>query len=89
MANFGLFVQIDAPFVEGLVKPEALGAESYDFDQETMRLTGTRSGRTFSLGDRLKVRVVNVDVVVTDRDGKPAIYRVQVERFVEKTESEA
>lgn len=25
----------------------------------------------------------------TDRDGKPAIYRVQVERFVEKTESEA
>jgi len=25
----------------------------------------------------------------SDRDGKPAIYRVQVERFVEKTESEA
>src|SRR5207247_9531379 len=25
----------------------------------------------------------------SDRDGKPAIYRVQVERFVEKTETEA
>jgi ribonuclease R len=62
VASFGLFVQIDAPFVEGLVKAATLGDDHYVFDEETMRLTGSRSGRSFKLGDAVRVRIENVSV---------------------------
>jgi ribonuclease R len=62
VASFGFFVQIDAPFVEGLVKISTLGGDAYNFDEHAMRLTGARSGRAFSLGDTVRVRIENVSV---------------------------
>jgi ribonuclease R len=60
--SFGVFVQIESPFVEGLVKTATLGDDDYDFDEATQRLTGRRNGRSFALGDRVKVRIDNVSV---------------------------
>lgn len=62
VTTFGLFVQIESPFVEGLVKVTALGDDRYEFDEKTQRLVGQRSGRQFSLGDPVRVRVENVSV---------------------------
>jgi ribonuclease R len=62
VASFGFFVQIDVPFVEGLVKVSTLGGDAYNFDENAMRLVGARSGRAFSLGDTVKVRIENVSV---------------------------
>ena len=60
--GFGLFVQIESPFVEGLVKVASLGDDHYEYDEETQRLVGQRSGRQFALGDPVRVRIENVSV---------------------------
>jgi ribonuclease R len=59
---FGLFVQIESPFVEGLVKIGGLADDQYEYDEETQRLVGRTSGRQFALGDPVKVRIENVSV---------------------------
>ena len=41
---------------------DASGHDFWDYDRPTMTLTGRRTGRTFRLGDRVKVTVVHVDV---------------------------
>ncbi len=59
---FGLFVQLDAVFVEGLIHITALGNDYYDFDPLKYQLVGQRSGRVFRLGDKLNIRVVAVNL---------------------------
>ena len=61
--GFGLFVVIDEPFIEGLVRVEALSDDYYLFDDVTARLVGRRSGRVFALGDSVRVEVQSVSVV--------------------------
>lgn len=63
VTGFGIFVVIDQPFVEGLVRLEALSDDYYDFDEPGARLVGRRSGRTFALGDSVRVEVQSVSVV--------------------------
>jgi ribonuclease R len=63
VASFGVFVAADQPFVEGLVRTEHLLPDDfYDYDQVACRLVGRRSGRTFSLGDSVKVDVLSASV---------------------------
>jgi ribonuclease R len=63
VAGFGVFVVVDHPFVEGLVRVEALSDDYYVYDEAACRLVGRRSGRTFALGDAVKVEVQSVSVV--------------------------
>jgi ribonuclease R len=63
VAGFGVFVVVDDPFVEGLVRVGALSDDFYEFDESTCRLVGRRSGRVFALGDTVKVEVQSVSVV--------------------------
>jgi ribonuclease R len=63
VAGFGVFVVVDDPFVEGLVRIGALTDDYYEFDEPTFRLVGRRSGRVFALGDAVKVEVQSVSVV--------------------------
>jgi ribonuclease R len=60
--GFGFFVQIESPFIEGLVKVDTLNDDHYALDGHTQRLVGKRSGRAFALGDKVKVRIENVSV---------------------------
>ena len=63
VTTFGVFVVMDEPFVEGLVRTDYLAPDDfYDFDEIACRLIGRRSGKTFSLGDRVKVEVLQVSV---------------------------
>ena len=63
VTGFGIFVVVDEPFVEGLVRIDALSDDYYNFDEPGARLVGRRSGRTFALGDAVKVEVQSVSVV--------------------------
>jgi len=60
---FGIFCQgIELP-VEGLIHVSALDPEEFfDHDGGSISLVGRRSGRRFQLGDRVRVKVVHVDV---------------------------
>jgi len=63
VAGFGVFVVIDDPFVEGLVRIDALSDDYYTLDEQACRLVGRRSGKSFALGDSVKVEVQSVSVV--------------------------
>jgi ribonuclease R len=59
---FGIFVEIDRPFVDGLVHVQNLGGDFFEFHEETQRLVGRETGVSFALGDRVQVRVVDSSV---------------------------
>lgn len=62
VTGFGLFVELNGVFVEGLVHVTALRNDYYQFDPVGHRLRGERSGQTYRLGDSLRVRVARVDL---------------------------
>jgi ribonuclease R len=63
VTSFGIFVVADEPFVEGLVRTDYLSPDDfYEYDEVACRLIGRRTGKTFSLGDRVKVEVLQVSV---------------------------
>ena len=59
---FGVFVALDGIYVEGLVHVSDLGKDYFHFDAAKHHLLGERTARRFRLGDRLRVRVVRVDL---------------------------
>ena len=63
VTSFGAFVEIDEPYVEGLIKLDSLGDEPFSYDEVHMRLSGRKTGRSIELGDRVKVQINNVSVV--------------------------
>ena len=62
VTNFGLFVQLDALLIDGLVHVTSLKRDYYQYDQAHHRLVGERTGRCYQLGDRLEVVIVRVDM---------------------------
>jgi ribonuclease R len=62
VTSFGIFVELDDLFVEGLVHITALGDDYFHFDPIGQRLVGELSNTVFRLADRLKVRVVRVNL---------------------------
>ena len=63
VTSFGAFVEIEEPFVEGLIKLDTLGDEPWDYDQVHMRLTGRKTGKMIELGDKVTVEINNVSVI--------------------------
>lgn len=62
VVSFGLFVQLDESFVEGLVHVTALPDDYYQFDAVGHRLIGKRGGREFRIGQRVEVTVARVNL---------------------------
>ncbi len=62
VTQFGLFVQLDEMFVEGLVHITDLGADYFQFDEARHELRGERTGKRYQLTDKIKVQVSRVDI---------------------------
>lgn len=62
VTNFGLFVQLDDVYVDGLVHISSLQSDYYQYQEATHRLVGDRTRITYGLGDKLKVKVVRVSL---------------------------
>lgn len=62
VTDFGLFIELNDFYIEGLVHITGLGQDYYRFDETHRKLIGERSGREFAAGDQLKVRVSRVDM---------------------------
>lgn len=80
VTGFGLFVELQDLYVEGLVHISLLPPDYYRFEPKRHRLLGERSGMNFNLGDKVNVKVVRVDIddkkidlelVVAKKNGKP------------------
>jgi ribonuclease R len=71
VTSFGLFVQLDALYVEGLVHITELGGEYYRFDEVRQELRGERTGIRYATGARVQVQVSRVDL-----DGRRIDFRL-------------
>jgi ribonuclease R len=69
---FGLFVTLDDYFVDGLVHISELGRDYFQFDAARHLLYGERTKKRFRLADRMKVKLVRVDVDQRKIDLVPA-----------------
>jgi len=62
VTSFGIFVQLDEVYIDGLVHITALDNDYYHFDPIGHRLHGERTGTVYRLGDRLRVQVAAVNL---------------------------
>ena len=69
--SFGLFVQLDELYVEGLVHITELGGEYFRYDEIRQELRGERTGVRYAVGVRIRVQVSRVDL-----DGRRIDFRL-------------
>jgi ribonuclease R len=67
VTSFGMFVQLENT-AEGLVHVNAMQDDYYQYDAERFMLYGERRGTTYRLGEKVRVRVVDVSVAETRID---------------------
>ncbi len=72
VSNFGLFVQITKLQVDGLVHVTSLATDYYRFEAGLMRLVGERTRKAYTVGDRMRVQVAQVDTDSRKIDFRPA-----------------
>jgi ribonuclease R len=90
--SFGLFVQLDGLYVEGLVHITELGGEYYRFDEVKQELRGERTGVRYAVGSRVRVQVSRVDLdgrkidfrMVRDGEEDAAMVRAKRERTADR-----
>jgi ribonuclease R len=61
--RFGLFVELENLFVEGLVPIDTLPGDRYMFNENTRKIIGQRTRREFSIGDSVQVLLDRVDPI--------------------------
>ncbi|WP_151447624.1 ribonuclease R [Lacisediminimonas profundi] len=62
VTTFGIFVQLDQLFIEGLVHITELGTDYFQYDEARHELRGERSGIRYQMTDRVRVQVSRVDL---------------------------
>ena len=60
VTNFGIFVELENT-VEGLIRFDNLGNEYFEYDDEKKRLIGEHTRKTYTIGDRIKVQVIEAN----------------------------
>jgi ribonuclease R len=80
VTNFGVFVQLEDVFVEGLVHVTSLENDYYEFDASKHRLVGAHSKKVYQLAAPLRVRVVNVNMEQRRIDFEPVVPKMRRRR---------
>ena len=82
VVGFGLFVTLEDIYVDGLVPISSLGDDFYRYEDVEHRLVGSRAGRIYRLGDRLRVKLVKADAEKRGLDFAPAGASAEARRGV-------
>ncbi len=61
VTEFGLFVELENYFIQGLLHVSSLGSDYFSFQPRSLALVGERSGRRFRLGDALQVQITDIE----------------------------
>jgi ribonuclease R len=59
--KFGLFVELEDLFIEGLIPIDSLPGDRYTYRETVRKIIGAHTRREFSIGDRVRVRLDRVD----------------------------
>lgn len=72
VTSFGIFVELDDVYAEGLIHVTSLKNDYYRYDAVKHRLVGERGGQIYRLGDKMTVLVARVDLDERKIDFEPA-----------------
>jgi len=61
VAPFGLFIELDEIFVQGMVPVATIGGDYWRFHDRAHRMIGESTTRELRLGDHVKIRVESID----------------------------
>jgi ribonuclease R len=61
VTKFGMFVELNDMFIEGLVPLASLTDDHYQYHEATRQIIGQRNRKTYSLGDPIRVLVDRID----------------------------
>lgn len=61
VTSFGMFIQLDNT-VEGLIHISNMKDDFYEFDEKSMSMHGRGTGKTFKVGQPIKVKLIRADV---------------------------
>ena len=67
VTNWGIYVELPNT-IEGMVHVSILPGDYYYYDEKTYSMVGERTGRTFKLGEKAKIRVKDVDMMLKNID---------------------
>jgi ribonuclease R len=59
--KYGLFVELEEMFIEGLVPIDTLPGDRYTYHENVRKIVGQRTRREFAIGDRVRVVLDRVD----------------------------
>ena len=57
LTEWGMYVELEETQVEGMVALRELKDDYYVYDKETLTLTGSHTGKLYSLGQKVRIRV--------------------------------
>lgn len=59
---YGVFVQLDELYCEGLLHTRDMADDYYSFDAKKLRITGRKTKKTYTLGSQVRVRIAKVNI---------------------------
>jgi ribonuclease R len=62
VTEWGIYVEDLVTKAEGMIRIRDLGDDYYELDKQNYRLVGTRTKKTYSLGDKIKVKLTAADL---------------------------
>ncbi len=62
VTSFGIFIELENS-VEGLVRLSDMDDDYYQYDPDHLKLTGERTKKTYTIGDAVKVRIDDVNMM--------------------------
>ena len=83
VTEWGIFVEIIENKCEGRVSMRDMKDDQYVFDEDNYRIVGRRTGRIYTLGDKVVIKVKRADLVKKQLDfefvsGEPAKKEVEI-----------
>ncbi len=79
--GFGIYAELENG-IEGLIRLETMGGDFYEFDEESRMIVGRRHGRTYAIGDSIKIEVAGADLLTRRIDFVFAVDKMKKKEFV-------
>ncbi|KAA3652270.1 MAG: ribonuclease R [Bacteroidetes bacterium] len=68
VSEFGMFVELEGNKCEGMIRLRSLTDDFFTFDPDNYAIEGKRTGKTYTIGDSLTIRVKKADLVKKQLD---------------------
>jgi ribonuclease R len=62
VSKWGIFVELEGNKCEGMVSLKQMADDFYYLDEDNYQVIGQRYGHKYKLGDRIKVKIIRVDI---------------------------